>query len=168
MSPEEGKKMDEAIKKILSPGQFKRYHQIDLQVDGPRAFMRPEVGEALGLTDDQRDQIEEMMQNSRPPQGGPGQGGPGGQGGRQGGPGGPGGDMNKFADDLMKKILGVLTESQRSKYKEMTGSPFKLERPQGGPGQGGPGGPGGPGGFGGGQGGPGGPGQGGRGGGGGI
>ena len=62
--------------------------------------------------------------------------------------------MAKFADDLMKKIMTVLNESQKNKYKEMTGAPFKLERPQGGPG-GGQGGPGGPGGFGGGQGGPG-------------
>ena len=57
--------------------------------------------------------------------------------------------MGKFADELMKKIMGVLSESQKNKYKEMTGAPFKLERPQGGQG-GGPGGPppGGPGGGG--------------------
>ena len=129
--------------------------------------MTPEVGDALNLSEKQHDQIEEIMQNGRPPQGGqgggqggpgggqggPGQGGPGGQqGGR--GQGGPGGDMAKFADDLMKKIMSVLNENQKSKFKEMTGAPFKLERPQGGPG-GGQGGPGGPGGFGGGQGGPG-------------
>jgi hypothetical protein len=50
--------------------------------------------------------------------------------------------MGKFADDLLKKLLTVLNDNQRSKYREMTGAPFKLERPQGGPrGQGGPGGP---------------------------
>ena len=134
MSPEQGKKMVEAIKKILSASQFKRYHQIDLQVSGPRVFTRPEVSEVLGLTDDQRDQIEQIMESNRPPQGG-GQGGRGGQGG----PGG--GDMGKFADEMMKKVMVVLTETQKNKFKEMAGAPFKLDRPQGGGGQGGHGGP---------------------------
>lgn len=162
MNPEEGKKMEEAIKKILNAGQYKRYRQIDIQVQGPRWFTVPEVDDVLNLSEKQHDQIDEIMKNGRPPQGGPGgpggqQGGPGGPGGQQGG---PGGDMAKFADDLMKKIMSVLNESQRNKYKEMTGAQFKLERPQGGPGgpgggQGGPG-RGGPGGGGPGGGGPGG------------
>jgi hypothetical protein len=156
MNPEEGRKMEGAIKKILNAGQYKRYRQIDIQVQGPRWFMNPEAQDMLNLSEKQHDQIDEIMKNGRPPQGG--QGGPGGQGG-QGGPGGqqggrgqggPGGDMGKFADDLMKKIMSVLNENQKNKYKELTGAQFKLERPQGGPG-----GPGGPGGFGGGQGGPG-------------
>jgi hypothetical protein len=143
--------MEEAIKNILTPGQYKRYREINLQVEGPRAFMRPELGDALNLSEDQRDQIREIMESNRPPQGGPGgppPGGPG-QGGQQGGgqqgggqrgPGGPGGDPGKFADALMDKIKAVLTEAQKAKYKEMTGAAFKLERPQGGP-QSGPGGP---------------------------
>ncbi len=151
--PEKGKQMESAIKKILNETQYKRYRQIDLQVDGPRAFQRPEVVEALQISEDQMDQIREIMEQNRP-QGGPPQGGPG-QGGR--GQGDPG----KFADELMKKITAVLSDSQKSKFKELVGAPFKLERPkggpQGGPGQGGPGqgGPDGPppgGGFDGGQG----------------
>ncbi|MCX6342631.1 MAG: hypothetical protein NTU72_09640, partial [Fimbriimonadales bacterium] len=73
-----------------------------------------------------------------PGQGGPGQGGPGGPGG-QGGPGGPNVQQQ---EEVMKKVLAVFTETQRGKYKELCGAPFKLSMQ-------GPGGPGGPGGQGG-------------------
>jgi hypothetical protein len=45
----------------------------------------------------------------------------------------------------MKKVLAVFTETQRSKYKELCGAPFKLsmQGPGGSGGQGGPGGQGG-------------------------
>jgi len=146
-NPEENQRMEAAIKKILTESQYKRYKQIDIQVDGPRAFQRPEVSEALGLTEAQQDKMREIMEANRPqggpggqgrpgqggqggppPQGGPGQGGPG-----QGGPG-QGGDPSKFADELMKKLMVVLTDSQKNKWKELTGAPFKLQPMQGRPG----------------------------------
>jgi hypothetical protein len=130
MDPEMGRKMDESIQKILDKAQYKRFKQIELQVSGPMGIARPEIVEALGLTETQMDKIEKVLEANRP------QGGPGGPG--QGGPGGPNVQQQ---EEVMKKVLAVFTEAQRGKYKELCGVPFKLSMQ-------GPGGPGGQGGRG--------------------
>lgn len=168
--------MEKKIKGVLSGEQYTRYQELALQAEGARAILRPEIGEKLNLTDEQRDKIQEIMQANRP-QGGPqGQGGRGGQGGFQGGPpqggqggfqggppqgrggqggfqggppqGGQGGfqggppnfeEMEKRDAELNKKILAVLTSSQKATWEKMLGKPFKFERRpmgQGGPGRG--------------------------------
>lgn len=137
---EDMRQMEDDIKKVLDKKQFGRYKQISLQVMGPRAFHNPEIVQALEITEDQRDSIRQIMEQNRPQPGGPGQGGPGGQGGF---------DPGKHAEMLMGKIMGVLSNSQKDKWKEMAGAKFVLKMQQGR----GPGGPGRPGG----QGGPGGP-----------
>ncbi len=174
-----GEDMDKKIEAILNDSQFARYQQLSLQAQGARAILRPDVSEKLKLTEEQHDQIRQIMEANRPqggPQGRGGQGGPPqqGQGGFQGGPpqGGQGGfgqrgqggppnfeEMEKKDAELNKKIMAVLTSSQKATWEKMLGKPFKFEKPQMGPG--GPGG--GPGGGQGGRGGQGG--QGGRGGG---
>jgi hypothetical protein len=137
MDPEMGRKLDESIQKILDKAQYKRFKQIELQVSGPMGIARPDIVEALGLTETQMDKIEKVLEANRPQggPGGPGQGGPG-----QGGPGGPGGPNVQQQEEVMKKVLAVFTETQRGKYKELCGAPFKLSMP----GPGGPGGQGGP------------------------
>lgn len=160
------KKVRAEIKKVLDARQFKRYEQIELQAAGPIAFTRTEVSEALGLSEDQLRQIHEIIRQMMPPPGGPGGGqgpggfGPGG-GGQQGGPGSggqqggqgrragqggghqggqPGNDMRQ---QVMEKIMRVLTDNQRAHWKEMVGEPFRFPpmRPPQGPGGGGQGGP---------------------------
>lgn len=153
ISPEERQKQREAIQKkidaILKPGQKSRLHEIELQMQGPRALTRDEVAKALGLSEDQSKKIEAALQVPRP-SGGPGgpgaaPGGPGRQGGGQPGAGGPGGGFDREAfmkarEEANKKALAILTADQKAKWDKMLGKPFEFQRPQGG----GPGGPGGP------------------------
>jgi len=86
------REMESKLKAILSESQFSRFKELEYQAEGARSFMRPEVAEKLGLTDDQKEQVRKLIGRQGP--GGPGGfGGPGGPGGPGGfgGPGGPGG-----------------------------------------------------------------------------
>ncbi|HWD38075.1 MAG TPA: hypothetical protein VG944_04450 [Fimbriimonas sp.] len=152
-----GRAMEEKVKKLLSAGQYKRFHEIDLQVQGAHALLRPEVSKELGLTEDQRHQLREIL----PPPFMRGPGGPGGPGmrGRRGPGGGPGGfgggpegdgppppppgdedgPMPHPMDghrgpgnraEIEHRAMSVLTESQREKWHEMLGKKFDL-RPEG-------------------------------------
>lgn len=129
--PKEGApdKLMDGIKQILSEAQFVRFRQIELQAMGPMGVIRPDVAQALNLTEAQVDAIKEILDNNRPERGG----------------GSP-----EHRKEVMDKVIGLLSGAQAEKYKAMLGKPFKLAPP---PRDGGPGGPGGPGG------GPGGPGE---------
>ncbi|AIE85253.1 hypothetical protein OP10G_1885 [Fimbriimonas ginsengisoli Gsoil 348] len=85
----QGRKREEdtKLKGILSERQFARYQQISLQMEGPGAIVRPEHAKALGLSEDQVDEIHEILDRNRPR----GNRGPDGPGGGFGGPGRPGG-----------------------------------------------------------------------------
>lgn len=148
------KQLDEKIKAILDDKQFKRYHELLLQRQGPVAVMQPQISEKLGLTQDQRQQIQSIMREFGP-MGGPGQGGPGGPppqgggfgGGNQGGQGGFGGgqgqggqggpppmgdpaEMKARIEEMHKQILAVLTSQQRSTWNSMLGAKFTFSEPQ--------------------------------------
>ena len=142
--------MENKIKEILTSSQYKRYQEISLQQQGAMALMRPEIGDKLGITDSQRQQIQEIMRSNRPQ--GPR---PGGEGERPD-PEKMRAEMEKNRAELNAKIVAVLTGNQRSQWQSMLGRPFQIVHPQGERGFGGPGGFGG---RGGGQGGPGGGGQ---------
>ena len=150
MNPQE---MDKKVQDILTADQYTRLKQIRLQMQGPMAFMRPEIAQKLGLTDDQKDQIRAVFDKERPsgPPPNPGDGA----------------DFRKTMAErrarIEKGVMAILTDDQKKTWQSMVGEPFKM--PMMGPGFGGPrgfgpGGPGGPGGDR--QGGPGGPGQGGN------
>lgn len=150
----EMEKVEATIKGILSEGQYRRYQQISLQMQGPGALVRPDIAQKLGLSEDQVEQIHSILEQNRPPmppdggpgQGGPGQGGPGGPGDGgpggpggpgQGGPGGPGGpgrpggpENDAKRKEVDAKINAVLTSAQREKWKAMLGEPFRPRRPR--------------------------------------
>jgi Spy/CpxP family protein refolding chaperone len=93
--PPKQEEVEKVFLSVLSESQYTRFRQIELQAMGGRGLLRPDVREKLKLSDDQVDQIEDIV-GPGGPQGGPGMGGPGGgpgMGGPQGGPGmgGPGG-----------------------------------------------------------------------------
>ncbi len=109
---------EKALNEILKPEQIKRLKQISLQQQGSRAFATPEVADTLKLTDEQKDKIKTItedaakeMRDLR------------------------GGGFNEEARTKMaeirkatnEKVLGVLTDEQKGKYKELTGEPFKGE-----------------------------------------
>ncbi|MEX2242307.1 MAG: hypothetical protein WD716_00525 [Fimbriimonadaceae bacterium] len=150
-NPEEMQKIDSAVKGVLNDSQYKRYHELDLQLSGPMAVLRPDVSEKLKITDEQRQQIMQAMR----PQGGPGAGGQRGQGGVQGGRGGQGGQrqqggppqgfdpaqMEQRRKEQEAKVLALLTDAQRRQWTQMLGKKFEFEKmgppPGAGPGGGG-------------------------------
>lgn len=128
-NPEGMQKLDAAIKGVLNETQFKRYHELDLQLAGAMAVLRPDVSEKLKLTEDQVAKIREVAR----PQGGPGFGGPP-QGQR--GQGGQGGQRQGFDPEQFEKmrkeheeqILAVLTDKQLVQWNQMLGKKFEFER----------------------------------------
>ena len=135
---QQDQQMEKKIKEILTDSQYKRYQEIGLQQQGAMAITRPEIGQKLNLSEDQREQIREILQNNRqnmrPPQGGEGE---------RPDPRQMQAQMEKNREALNAKIVAVLSGEQKSTWQSMLGRPFKIEHPQGGPGFGGPGGPGG-------------------------
>ncbi len=120
-----------AVSAILDEGQQKRLRQIALQVQGGQALTTSKVASALGLTDEQKEKIEEIQTSARDEMRGLFQGAADGD--REA-------VRMKFAEVRKatgKKLQGVLTAEQQARWKEMTGEPFTGElRGQGGRGQG--------------------------------
>jgi hypothetical protein len=134
----------QALNDVLKPEQVKRLKQIELQQAGYNAFTRPDVQKALNLTDDQKGKIntivEETSREMRTLLGaGPGARGQGqgqgqrgqGQRGQGQGQGRPGGENQEKVEALRKqtteKVHAVLTDDQKSSWKEMTGEPFQVQ-----------------------------------------
>ncbi len=136
-----GQAMSAEIRKgltdILKPEQVKRYDQIVLQQMGVLgAPAMPRVQEALNLTDDQKSKLRAIMEEQSEARRELFQGGGGGGGG-------PSPEAMAKMTELRKKgndkAMAILTDSQKSSWKELTGEPFEVKLE---PGQG-PGGPGG-------------------------
>lgn len=143
MSPEDRTKLQadmqevqtKAVKEVLDETQMKRFHQLELQRQGPNAFTMPEVKKALDITDEQSTKIAAIQMEQQQAM----------RDARQGFD-----PQNATADDraamqkkmadaqkvTLDKTLAVLTPDQAKKWKEMTGEPFKFPAM-------GPGGPGG-------------------------
>ncbi len=63
---EQTKKMTDSVKSILTPEQFTRLEQLQVQRAGVEALMIPSVAEKLALTADQKTKLEEIRTASRP------------------------------------------------------------------------------------------------------
>ncbi len=104
--------------KILHRDQMKRLKEISLQVRGAGAFSDPEVAKALDLTDEQKEKIKTSLSEGRGQR-------------PQGAPGGDPQAARKRVEEMRKanldKVMTVLTADQKTKWKEMTGEPFKGE-----------------------------------------
>jgi len=136
-SPEERQAKMAAIRKTsaaevkkgldLSADQSKRFDQISLQQSGLQAFTDPDVAAKLGLTADQKTKLREIATSGR-------------------GAGGGRGAFNKDASDEeraearkkmaetrrenLDKAMAVLTDSQKSTWKELTGDPIEVQFPR--------------------------------------
>ncbi len=118
-------------KDTLKTDQLKRFGQIELQVKGYAAFVDENVQKSLNITDSEKDEIKKISDEAatkmRELQPARGQGGQGqGQGNRQE-------TMTKIQalrKETMEKVVAVLTDSQKSQWKEMAGSPFEYKPDQ--------------------------------------
>jgi eukaryotic-like serine/threonine-protein kinase len=110
-----------ASKRILTSGQLRRLRQIELQLQGPRAFQDPEVTADLKLTTAQKERIRAIQAEAFPC-------GPrephGGRGPREGQ-----GPREQAADAVEKIKKELLTEEQVRQWQKLTGEPFKETRP---------------------------------------
>jgi Spy/CpxP family protein refolding chaperone len=111
--------LNKAMGEILKPEQVKRFRQIQLQQSGIAAFASPRVQEGLKLTDDQKSKLSEISQES-------------GQAMReafQEAQTDREGAMKKIGElrrQATEKALGILTDEQKTTWKEMTGEPFEV------------------------------------------
>ncbi len=100
---------------VLRPEQAKRLRQIVWQQRGAMAFNYPEVADDLRLTPEQKERIHSIAEESRPP----------------GRPGDHRPDGWRHSDDFWKgvndRLISVLSDEQRTKWKELTGEPFQGE-----------------------------------------
>lgn len=108
-----------AMSAMLKPEQVKRFNQIELQQRGLAAFTDPEVAKALKITDAQKDKLSGIMQDMRDEMGALFQN--------------AGGDrqammasMTKLRKESFEKAVALMTDEQKSAWKEMTGKPVEI------------------------------------------
>lgn len=125
---------EKAVADILTdPAQLKRYHELELQREGPTALTQKSVQDQLGLTSDQKSHIAEINDKMNSDRMAAFQAAGGFQAMRDMSP-----DdrqklfakMTTITNDGNAKLLSVLTDDQKAKWKEMQGAPFTF--PQGG------------------------------------
>ena len=144
---ERAKDADSKIEEILMPNQMDRLKEIHLQAQGARALTNPDVTEALGLSDDQINELTEVQRSLRSSMR---------DRFREAFADGP--DPEKFKEireEMEAEVLSVLNDEQLAKFNEMKGEPFDMPQMgrfggggRGGWGRGGPDGRGGRGGRG--------------------
>jgi hypothetical protein len=102
----------------LTEGQRKRLFQITLQVTGLHELNRPEVAQALNLTEEQQQKFKDLQKEHRkqlveiiqPKE-------------REG----RNEKLAKLREDTRNKIGALLTDEQKQKVRELVGEPFKGE-----------------------------------------
>jgi Spy/CpxP family protein refolding chaperone len=107
-------------KEILKPEQHKRFKQIEYQAAGLRAFEMPDVASALKLTDEQKEDIKKLQEDTdrdiREML-------------KEGGKENFKENFKKAAGmrkDAMTKAVGLLKPEQKEEWKKLTGEPFEV------------------------------------------
>jgi hypothetical protein len=120
---EQAKKTEKLLAEILLPHQMDRLKELVIQQSGARALLSAEVAEKLGVSEDKRKEIEEVLGSMRERM----------QGLFQRGEDGERPDFNKVRakmqelnKEIEKESLAKLTESQREQFAKMKGEPFKF------------------------------------------
>jgi hypothetical protein len=109
------------LKEILTPGQLKRFAELKLQYDMPMIMLRPDVVEVLNVTDEQRQQFMTLIQEMQRVVG------PLIQASRSGGnPQEILAKVTKLRLDCQGKIEALLSDAQKTQWKEMTGTPLVI------------------------------------------
>lgn len=134
--------MEKKLAEILDARQLARLKELEIQRAGTRGVLRPEVADALKLTEAQRGQIQETLraegeamrsafENAQP------------EGDRQA----MREKMQQLRAETDARVLAVLTDAQKQQFKSLQGAAFtfpepRFGRPGGGFGGGRPGRPG--------------------------
>lgn len=123
------KNQEAGLGDILQPHQIHRLRQIELQLQGPRAFVDSYAVDALKLTAEQKRQIRDIKEEilaTMWPEPKAASGGPPSGRGQSPGPVvfGKKKDFEKFQRKEVERILAILTPEQKSQWQELTGAPF--------------------------------------------
>jgi RNA polymerase sigma factor (sigma-70 family) len=132
-----GKEVDETINRILTAAQGQRLREISLQLRGGHALSDPDVAEALKLTKDQKEKLQEIRKEAMKTMQKIGLQamGDAARGGLN-----PGAfqknteqvaeKMKERWNDLGNRLLEILTSEQKGEWKKLTGEAFKNEGPE--------------------------------------
>jgi serine/threonine protein kinase len=108
---------DRALKAILSADQLRRLKQIDLQIQGLRAFHEPDVVDALQLTSAQRAKIRLIEEEAfHPPSEGPGHGPRSAEDYRE---------RDRKNRAALTQVQALLSREQAARWQELIGKPFE-------------------------------------------
>jgi len=110
-----------AVSDILNTEQLKRLKQIELQQAGERAYSRPEVQKALNLTDEQKEKLKTIAEDTSKQRRELLQGG-NAQGNRE--------KLTALTKESNDKVQAVLTDEQKKAWKDLTGETFTIARPR--------------------------------------
>jgi len=111
LSRDTEKKVDE----LLNAEQQKRLNEIMLQASGPEALRRDEVASKLKLTPEQKQKIEQVLdEQAEKRREAFGDGG----GGREA--------FDRIREETDKQVAAILSEEQKTQWKEMQGKEFDL------------------------------------------
>jgi hypothetical protein len=112
-----------ALAGIFKPDQIKRLKQVELYNQGVTAFTDPHVQKALNLTSEQKEKIKTIASDAQEEMRG--------FRGQRGQGGGDFAEMQKkmaeFRKHTMEKVMAVLNNDQKDKWKEMVGTPFEVQ-----------------------------------------
>ncbi len=105
------------LKEVLDADQQKRLTGVFVQLMGAGAVMDPAVGKEIGLTDEQKDKLQEAL--GPPPEGRPGREGREGRGRGQ--------SMQERREKMEKEVMAVLTPEQQKKLEELKGEKVDID-----------------------------------------
>lgn len=113
-------RMEDQLSSILNDGQIKRLKELQLQMMGAQALCRKDVADKVGLSDEERSHVREIIDDAM-------QSMPRPQPGER-----PDFEAMRRAHEEMKarlndKILGGLSSGQRAKWQALLGKPFRFD-----------------------------------------
>lgn len=111
------KLVNEQIREILTPDQFKRLEQIRLQVAGLMVLAAPRVAKKLQITDDQASKIQSIIQKARDDQ--------------KAEVPKPAHPLIELRDNVEPLIRALLTPDQIATWQTLIGKPFVMPTPRG-------------------------------------
>jgi hypothetical protein len=107
----------EKLEEVLLPEQFERLQQIALQVQGMRALMSDRVVGELGISDAQKEEMENVFGSMRDRMM---------EMFRSGDREGMREKMESMRDEIQNEAMAVLSDDQRKKFEAMKGEPFEM------------------------------------------
>jgi uncharacterized protein YgfB (UPF0149 family) len=117
LNSEASKKVNDALK----PEQRTRLQQISIQQNGPRSLQDADVVAELGLSDEQKTKlVEAVSENTKAFESGFGGGDR--ESWRQ--------QAGELADQADERLMGVLTDEQKTKLEQLKGEPFDIDMSQ--------------------------------------